>query len=195
RPGSPLWSSPRTTLWKVTVPDGNNETDMSPRSTGSSPVTAWISLATASRTLLAGMKNDSATKLMTTAAITAPTAIARRFKPVAAVTGCVPRFACADRIDGWAGDASTCPASVSLSWPRSPRYRPKGWHITTNSTGRVWVAVPGGYPKDCARDGNYGCRSTGKRPAKRFGLSHLGDHFLNDGLAERIEALRRHDEG
>src|SRR5262249_52989748 len=99
------------------------------------------------------------------------------------------------RINGWADDAPTCSASVSLSWPRSPRHRPKGCRITTNSTGRVWVTAPSGYSKDCTRDGNSGWRSTGQRPAKRFSLGDLGDHFLNGGGAERMNALRRHDEG
>ena len=42
------------------MPDGNSDTETSPRSTGSSPVTAWISLATASRTDAGGNEKDSA---------------------------------------------------------------------------------------------------------------------------------------
>ena len=81
-------SSPSATSEKLTEPEGNSDTATLPRNSRSSPVTLRISALTASRTLSAGISNvivPSTAKLPST---TTAIAMARRLKPVAAVTGC-----------------------------------------------------------------------------------------------------------
>ncbi len=84
--GAPVRLSPRLTSSKLTVPVGNSDTEASPRSTGSSPVTARISALTASRTASAGIRNGKITRAPIPATARARTANPRRLMPTAAVT-------------------------------------------------------------------------------------------------------------
>src|SRR5271170_1912233 len=119
---------------------------------------------------------DSATSVTKAAARMAATAIARRFKPMAAVK---MRFSDVD----WAGvilpggrSAANWRLSVSLSWP--PR-----------------VA---GLPKCLPQINKFGLAGANQaasagRVARRFGqamLGHLGDQLADHGLAERVEVFR-----
>src|SRR5437870_4007612 len=84
--GAPVRLSPRMRSSKLTAPAGNSDTEASPRSTGSSPVTARISACTALRTASAGIRNGKNTSAAITATVTAATANPRRFMLTAAVT-------------------------------------------------------------------------------------------------------------
>src|SRR5262249_13398968 len=59
--GAPVRLSPSITSSKLTAPLGNSDTEVPPRSTGSSPVTARISALTASRTTSADIRNGKIT--------------------------------------------------------------------------------------------------------------------------------------
>ena len=82
--------------------EGNSETETSPRSVGSSPVTAWISVLDGVAHRCGRDEEWTAPIRVTNAAATmAATAIARRFKPVAAVTGRVSDVAGPVDYNGW----------------------------------------------------------------------------------------------
>ncbi len=124
--GLPVLLSVSRTSSKRTAPRGNSETEASPRSTGSSPVTARISACTAARTLSAGMNSDSEMRIPAPTASTAATAITRRLMPTGAVTkvflkqfGTRPK-----RTIARGNEAATWNRSVTLSWPHHRAKRP-----------------------------------------------------------------------
>ena len=84
--GAPVRLSPRLTSLKRTLPVGNSETDTSPRSTGSRPVTSLICALTASRTVSAGITTERIERRTSPAPSRLATAIPTRLMPVAAVT-------------------------------------------------------------------------------------------------------------
>jgi len=84
--GAPVRLSPSITSSKLTAPVGNSDTEVPPRSTGSSPVTARISALTASRTASAGIRNGKITRAPIPTAAKATMTNPRRLMPTAAVT-------------------------------------------------------------------------------------------------------------
>ena len=85
RAGAPVLS-PRLTSLKRTLPVGNSETETSPRSIGSSPVTSLIWALTASRTVSAGITTERIKRSASPAPSRLATASPTRLMPVAAVT-------------------------------------------------------------------------------------------------------------
>ncbi len=86
RAGAPVRLSPRLTSLKRTLPVGNRETETSPRSTGSRPVTSLICALTASRTVSAGITTESIKRSANPAPNRLATAIPTRLMPEAAST-------------------------------------------------------------------------------------------------------------
>ncbi len=127
--GSPVLA-PSITSSKLTALAGNRETETSPRSTGSSPVTARISACTALRTASAGSNHGKITRAAIAAAATTAAANPRRLMPTAAVTTRLSQRSPTKRaghypreieVQTWKLTAEACNRSVTLSWPQPRR--------------------------------------------------------------------------
>src|SRR5262249_8023220 len=81
-----FWVSRWATASDRNAPDVNSDTEVPPRSTGSSPVTARISALTASRTASAGIRNGKITRAPIPTAAKAKMMKPTRLMSTAAVT-------------------------------------------------------------------------------------------------------------
>src|SRR5262249_36283802 len=134
--GAPVRLSPRTTSSNLTAPDGNSDTEVPPRSTGSSPVTARISALTASRTASAGIRNGKITRAPIPTAAKAKMVKPTRLMSTAAVTTRLSqnprrRLSPADKTEGTKGTnlqpeserlQSLCDAFVASLAPIRPHF-------------------------------------------------------------------------
>src|SRR5262252_607886 len=193
--GAPVRLSPRTTSSNLTAPDGNSDTEVPPRRTGSSPVTARISALTASRTASAGIRNGKITRAPIPTAAKAKMMKPTRLMSTAAVTTRLSqnprRLSPADIPRGTKGTnlqpeserlQSLCDAFVAGLAPIRPHFRARSAPFTSalQCVGRVVAGF--GLVADLVERRARCKLDQGHSPAALFvdgENSEIGDHHID----------------